>query len=750
MEEAVSAIWGQDARATTQHLHKVLEHDPDCLDAHWLLIWYGPEQEKELHCQAIVELDPHTEYAYVAKLALQGAPLPVYGNPETWRFHRASCLHVARYLNKMIRFKSAEEAVMAWYEGCLYCNADPNNLLAAQQAKHRQADENFEQTMQDLQKSIAQRRQAQASYAQSAAYHRGEASDKREAAEVEAIETGQYFGGVQLVTGRTVVPEAAREQLRELAAQHALVAAQHQYAADHHGYLAQLRSDELVEENREYEVKFHKRQVQHSRIEAAACVRQALDIRDAGRVQRAVELLTRAVELQPDNNEYKEVLDETTSMWADEVLEKAQSSCEQQDFETAITLAQGVIALYPKDQRAIQITKTAIEGELCQSLRDVEELRSRKAYKDSLVELQEIDKLILTAAVLSNQLSETYVTAKKAVEEARQTTLDALMATADDLFVSGNYRRAAKLYQTALPAGGSKDALNHKIAACQVLPQIADLHSQGKTSENWTTYLELLKAANGYEQEAAFLLKDAPRQGQLVRSLLLETTGDFQGAGDAYRCFAQSGEESSERAPEQAQVCLVMAAEYASRIPPVAFHRLTDRVLPALACAVEAVHLSPANSKHQGYASLLYIALGHFDRAYIHAREALEHDPTEPLSRVAYIVSAIRAEETADAMEHVDWLLEHRPDVGYIHFLAACAYELEGAFGEAQAEVRIAASKDRNFSRYVGPDVSFWEGLGQCMKAISQEVISDTVPEGHHDFSKEALTTILMTGRPMR
>ena len=211
-DRGMQAFFADDPQTAIEHFREALQVDPDFLDAHWMLIWHGPKKEKNSHCEVIITLDPYSEQAYVAKRLLDGKSVPVYGHPKTWRFHLPSCVGLP--LDRMIRFRSAEEAVVAWYEGCPYCNSDPKNLLAAQQADHREMDERFDRVMEHLQRSIGQQVAAARTYSAEADHHLDDAKKLINAAQVKEIVTGPIaLGGeeaIQLVTDKTVVPEAAR------------------------------------------------------------------------------------------------------------------------------------------------------------------------------------------------------------------------------------------------------------------------------------------------------------------------------------------------------------------------------------------------------------------------------------------------------------------------------------------------------------------------------------------------------------
>ncbi len=754
-DAGMRVFFADDSETAIKRFREALQVDPDFPDAHWMLMWHGPEEERDEHCRAIMRLDPHSEYAYVAKLVLEGKPLAVYGNPETWRFHLASCIGLP--LNEMIRFKSAEEAVVAWYEGCPYCNADPNNLLAAQQAEHRKTEESFRKVMEAIQNTIGREMAGATIHRAQEDYHIDQAVTSSKASKIRRIETGTQVRDpisgdyVKTVTEEVVVPPEVRAQLKKEAAEHMLRAAWHASKAGRHEYLATWAGNTLAEKTAAYESEAQSRRSQRLEIEAGACVRQALDIRSNGRVQRAMQLLTRATELQPDNNSYQELLHETTWMWANELVKKASAACDNRDFDDAITFAGAVVLLYPGNQQASELLKEASQGKLRRTLEQVRKLANAEVYQDALTQLQKAEKSVGPDSLVLETLPQAYyTTAQMRIEETRQQLLDGLTAKADHFFTHTKYEEARKHYEIAVEAGGEEGVLNHNIAVCQVFPDITRLYAQGKASQSWATYLQLLETAVGYEEETAALLKDAPRQAQLIRSVLLERTGDLPGAGEAYRCFARGTQASSQASAEQAQACLALAVQEATRVPPATFRSLSDEVLPALAYAVEAVRLYADSATAQAYTSLLFTALGHFDRAHIHALEAVKNDPAQPLSHTASLIDAILAKEGERATKEAEWLLGHAREIGYIHYLAACAFQLSGEVRRAQRELNIAAAKDPNFYSMVGSRPKFEQAFGHCMNAINQDMPSDVSPDEMDDFSVDALMTILTTARPMK
>jgi len=753
-DAGMRVFFADDSETAIKRFREALQVDPDFPDAHWMLMWHGPEEERDEHCRAIMRLDPHSEYAYVAKLVLEGKPLAVYGNPETWRFHLASCIGLP--LNEMIRFKSAEEAVVAWYEGCPYCNADPNNLLATQQTENRASKERFGKVMQDIQRSIAQHLGTASVYRSRESYHETRAASLAETAKSKIKISGpaSLIGGIltfEMTDVEANLPtKAEKSALLKQAAQQRVYAAWNAAKAQGHEYVAGWSRGLMDEKTRKYRAEVGHRHARRLEADAGACVRQALDIRGNGRAQQAVELLVRATQLQPNNAKYQDLLVETTRMWADELLAKAQTTCNAGDFDTAITLAQGVVALYPEEPKAALIVQEAQEGKLRRILEQANKLLQAGAYEDALAELHKGEEFTGAETALLEELSKTYAAAKKRVQETKQQALASLITQADQLLAQGRYKEAQGRYQTALEAGGDEGVLNHNIAVCEVFPDITRLYAQAKASQSWATYLQLLEAAVGYEEETAALLKDAPRQAQLMRSVLLERAGDLPGAGEAYRCFARGSQPPSQASAEQAQACLAVAVQQGSRVPPATFRSLTHEVLPALAYAVEAVRLYPDSATAQAYTSLLFTALGHFDRGHIHALEAVKNDPAQPLSHTASLIDAILAKQGERATKDAKWLLGHAGEIGYIHYLAACAFQLAGEVRRAQRELNIAAAKDPNFYSIVGSRPRFKQAFGHCMNAINQDMPSDVSPDEMDDFSIDALMTILTTARPMK
>lgn len=756
-EEDAQAIFTQGMRAlvvgekeaAVGHLHEALRIEPDFLDAHWILIWYGPEEESNSHCETITRIDPHSEYSYVAKCLLEEKTVPVYGNPKARRFHLPSCLGLN--LNEMIRFSSPEEAVAAWYEGCSWCNSDPNNLLAARRAEHTGRDDRFERVAGALQRDIAGHIGAARARGATGDAHRRRARSLSEAAKIRRIQRVRIIphgGGefTQMVTGDTVVSEAVREARRKEAGQENLLAAWNWGKAALHGYNARWSGVGLAEEMEDRQSELQDRRSARLEVETAACVRQALDIRQNGREQRAIELLMRATQLRPENRDYQELLDETISMWADELLTRARTQYDVGDFDSAITLASAVITLYPDDQEATGLIEAAQTCGLRRILEQADEFLNAGAYEDALEELQKADMLRMG-------------TAPEIIQEAKQVR-DNLMAQADNLFREGRYEEAQGLYEAALEMGENRSELIlAQIKLCQDLPGITEWLDYAETSGTWAAYGGILRAAvgDGYNldrmKQAAILLSDGPRQGQLIRSVLLELAGDLTGASEAYTRFAGGTQETTESTLAKANGYLAIAIEKLRAVPPVAFRSQRsqpEEVLPALAYALEAASLSPSSAECQAYASLLLTAIGHFDRANIHAQRALASEPTNTLAHVAMIVYHIGSEKTGPATEEAEWLLAHVDEVGYAHYLAACACQLAGNYREAQRELRIAGSRDRRFYFLVGSNASLWAGLGHCIKAVIKEFPVDANAHEPIGFDANALIAVLTISRPFQ